>query len=349
MNIRPAPNASRRFWSTVLSGFLYAGMSSSALAQVCQPPVGHAVPFIWPLSGSTDGLNSLDRINSPFGPRIRASTSSYEFHEGIDLAGPNGSEVQIGDPVFAGASGRVSFLTDDAGCSIRIANETNPDPNCTRYYRGGGRIVRLDHGNNLFSLYLHLSRQADGLRTDRVVQVQAGDPVGAIGMTGEHASIPHLHFEVRDGGTSRDCARNALGYLPRTVNLAPVITALSITPAGDTARVSVTIEHDGSACERPDCDLDLNQIVLRVWDRDGTEIADGARAVDFNERMNVAYESPEINGITMVPEPFSRRPEQSAYRLTAVFDALPLIPSGSYEITALDVFLLSASDRVVAP
>src|SRR5260370_10597919 len=95
MNIRPAPNASRRFWSTVLSGFLYAGMSSSALAQVCQPPVGPVVPFTCPLSVSTDGLNDLDRINSPFGPRIRASTSRYQFHEGIVLSGPNGSELQI--------------------------------------------------------------------------------------------------------------------------------------------------------------------------------------------------------------------------------------------------------------
>src|SRR5262249_5422245 len=155
-------------------------------------------------------------------------------------------------------------------------------------YRGGGRIVRLDHGNNLFTLYLHLSRQADSLRIG--VEVQTGETIGAVGMTGEHASIPHLHFEVRDGGTARNCARNALGCLPRTVNLAPTITALSVTAKGDAARVSVTIEHAPNACDRPDCDLDLNQIRLRIWDADGTEILDGARVVNFDERVNVAYE-----------------------------------------------------------
>ena len=338
-----------RSWSGLVC-LLCAGTSSSADAQACpNSPIGTVVPFIWPLSRSPDGLDALDRINSPFGPRIRASTSSYEVHEGIDLAGPYQGEVQIGDPAYAAVGGRVSFLTDDRGCSIRVANQTNPDPNCTRFYAGGGRIVRLDHGNNLYTLYLHLSRQADGLRTDQPVDVQAGDPIGEVGMSGTHAAIPHLHFEVRDGGTSRDCARNALGYLPRTVNLAPVIEAISVVPIADTAQLTVIIQHDPNACSRPDCDLDLNQILLRTLDADGTEIPDGARRVDFDNRINIEYENPTVNGITITPEPFSRRPDESLYRLTVTIDGLPLVPFGSYEITALDLFGLSAVDRAILP
>src|SRR5215472_5981624 len=109
---------------------------------VAVPAAGQPPPMIWPLSGSLDGQMPLDQLNSPFGPRIRASTNSYEFHEGIDLAGPAGNEVRIGDPVLAAADGTASLLTDDAGCVIQRANETAP-PGCTPQYPGGGRIVRL--------------------------------------------------------------------------------------------------------------------------------------------------------------------------------------------------------------
>jgi len=289
----------------------------------------------------------LDRLNSPFGPRIRASTNSYEFHEGIDLAGPAGSEVQIGDPVLAAADGTASLLTDDAGCVIRNANETAP-PGCTPVFPGGGRIVRLDHGGNLYTLYLHLSRQADGLTTvtGRQTVVNAGDRIGEVGMTGMFAAIPHLHFEVRDGAVTRDKAMNPLGYLPRAANQAPVITALSVTPADDTAEVSVTIANAPNACTlAPDCDVDLNQVVLRIRDPGGTEI-DG-RTVDFNARVNVSPDNPEVNDILIDPSPFNRF--DSTYRWTVVFKRVPVVSPGSYQVQAIDVLGLSASSQVTLP
>src|SRR5260370_17861919 len=115
-------------------GFLLIGL-------ICAPAAGQPPSMIWPLSGSPDGQMSLDRLNSPFGPRIRASTNSYEFHEGIDLAGPAGSEVHIGDPVLAAANGISSLLTDDAGCVIRNGNETAP-PGCMPLFPGPARILR---------------------------------------------------------------------------------------------------------------------------------------------------------------------------------------------------------------
>ncbi len=327
-------------WSVILPGFLLLGV-------LCSPARAQVPPFIWPLSGSADGQAPLDGINSPFGPRIRASTASYEFHEGIDLAGPAGSEVVIGTPVLAAADGKASLLTDDAGCVIRVANDTAP-PGCTPVFPGGGRIVRLDHGASLFTLYLHLSRQAEGLTTvpGSETVVNAGNVIGEVGMTGMFASIPHLHFEVRDGGVLRDFAKNALGYLPRTVNQAPVITALSVTPTGGTAEVSVTIENAPDACAlAPDCDLDLNQVVLSIRDAGGTEI--DARMVDFNERVNVARENPEVNNILIDPAPFNRF--DSTYRWTVVFKVLPAISPGSYEVLAIDVAGLSASAATMLP
>jgi len=330
----------RQSLAVPLFGFLILGM-------LCAPAEAQDPTFIWPLSGSPDGSAPLDRMNSPFGPRIRASTSSYEFHEGIDLAGPAGAEVSIGDPVLAAANGTASLLTDDAGCVIRNANETAP-PGCSPVFPGGGRIVRLDHGGRLYTLYLHLSRQADGLTTVPGSQtvVNAGDLIGEVGMTGMFAAIPHLHFEVRDGDVLRDFSKNPLGYLPRPAHQAPVIAALSITPTVDTAEVSVTIENAPDACAlAPDCDLDLNRVVLRIRDAGGTEI--DARTVDFNARLNVARDNPEVNGILMDPERFNRF--DSVYRWKMVFKNLPVISPGSYEVQAIDVLGLSAAGQVTLP
>lgn len=331
----------RRSWPVMLFGFLFMGMLCTPAAEAQGPS------FVWPLSGSTDGSALLDRMNSPFGPRIRASTNSYEFHEGIDLAGPAGVEVKKGDLVLAAANGAASLLTDAAGCVIRNANETAP-PGCTPVFPGGGRIVRLDHGGNLYTLYLHLSRQARGLTTapGHETVVNAGDVIGKVGMTGGHAHFRHLHFEVRDGGVERKFAKNPLGYLPRRVNQAPVITALSITPTGGAAKVSVTIENGRDGCTlAPDCDLDLNQVVLRIRDAGGTEI--DSRTVDFNARLNVASENPEVNNILIDPEPFNRF--DSIYRWKLIFKSLPIVSPGSYEVQAIDVQGLSASREVALP
>jgi hypothetical protein len=208
--------------------------------------------------------------------------------------------------------------------------------------------VRLDHGGNLYTLHLHLSRQAKGLTTvpGRETVVNAGDVIGKVGKTGTFAAIPHLHFEVRDGGVFRDFAKNPLGYLPRRVNQAPIITALSIAPAGGTAKVSVTIENAPDACTRaPDCDLDLNQVVLRIRDAGGTEM--DARTVDFNARLNVAGDNPEVHNILIGPEPFNRF--DSIYRWKMVFKSLPVVSPGSYEVQAIDVLGLSASRQVTLP
>jgi Peptidase family M23 len=330
----------RRSWPVLLFGFLFMGMR-------CAPAEAQGPAFVWPLSRSTDGSALLDRMNSPFGPRIRASTNSYEFHEGIDLAGPAGDEVKIGDPVLAAANGTAGLLTDDAGCVIRNANESAPS-GCMPLFPGGGRIVRLDHGGNLYTLYLHLSRQADGLTTMPGSQtvVNAGGAIGEVGKTGMFAAIPHLHFEVRDGGVIRDFAKNPLGYLPRRVHRAPVITALSITPTGGTAEVSVTIENARDACSlAPDCDLDLNQLVVRIRDAGGTEIE--ARTVDSNARKNVARDNPEVNNIFIASEPFNRF--DSIYRWTMVFKSLPVVSPGSYEVQAIDALGLNASGQVTLP
>ncbi|HXN21924.1 MAG TPA: M23 family metallopeptidase [Candidatus Dormibacteraeota bacterium] len=291
-------------------------------AQPAEPP-----PFLWPLSGSA----VPDVISSPFGPRPRPVTV-YEFHEGIDLPAPEGT------PVFAASTATVHRLTDDAGCRIEIANDTAP-PGCTPIFPRGGRIVALAHGNELYTLYLHLSRQADELVTG--ARVLAGAKIGEVGKTG-NASYFHLHFEVRDGSFFQidRPAKNALGYLQRTRIDAPVVTDLSLTPAGDgTGDVAVVVET-------PPDDLDLNEVRLITRDVGGTVVDD--RRVRLNERENISpdVQQPEVffdDGSSIFLDPTCLALEPSCgdpkpvYRLTVLFKRFPVPPQGSYEALAIDV------------
>jgi len=111
------------------------------------------------------------RITSPFGWR-NISVGGNRFHGGIDLA------VPLGTPVLAARDGVVV----KAGW-------------------GGayGNVVFLEHENGVQTRYAHLSRISV-----RVAEVmRQGDIVGFSGSTGASTG-PHLHFELRLGGTAID-------------------------------------------------------------------------------------------------------------------------------------------------
>lgn len=112
---------------------------------------------------------ALGAITGAFGER-RGSRA----HPGTDFDG------DTGDPVFASGSGTVLHAGGaPAG------------------YSGYGTVVLIDHGNNVTTLYAHLSRTA--VRTGS--PVGAGDVVGAMGTTG-NVTGSHLHFELRLGDRS---------------------------------------------------------------------------------------------------------------------------------------------------
>jgi murein DD-endopeptidase MepM/ murein hydrolase activator NlpD len=102
-----------------------------------------------------------------FGPR------GNRFHSGIDYPGPTG------EPVTAAASGRVTF----AGWSLG----------------GWGRLVTIEHGNGVRTMYAHLSRI--GVRVGQ--RVATGQRIGRLGASGR-ATGPHLQFEVRLRGAAVD-------------------------------------------------------------------------------------------------------------------------------------------------
>ncbi len=109
------------------------------------------------------------RMMSSFGERTDPFSGEGAIHTGVDLSAPMGSVVR------AAADGIVVHA---------------------EWMGGYGRLVVIDHGNGLQTFYGHLSRfeVVTGQETRR------GDIIGRSGASGRVTS-PHLHYEVRMGGT----------------------------------------------------------------------------------------------------------------------------------------------------
>jgi murein DD-endopeptidase MepM/ murein hydrolase activator NlpD len=114
------------------------------------------------------------RVTSGYGMRACPLGGNAHFHRGIDLAAPAGTEV------FAAADGVVVA----AG-----------------YDRILGYFIRLSHAGNWTTLYGHMQRLSATVGT----QVRAGALIGWVGSTGMSTG-PHLHFEMWQGGGTRNPA-----------------------------------------------------------------------------------------------------------------------------------------------
>lgn len=113
-------------------------------------------------------------VTSPFGYRQHPILQSRSFHTGIDIAGA------LGDPIGAFADGTVL----DVG-----------------YNNVYGNYLLLAHGEIYRSFYGHCSK----LLVKEGQTVSIGQTIAEVGTTGLSTG-PHLHFEVRRGGTRLDPA-----------------------------------------------------------------------------------------------------------------------------------------------
>ena len=115
--------------------------------------------FIRPVGGEEPGLG--------FGARRVINGQPRAPHTGVDYSAPTGA------PVFAANAGQVALVAE---------------------YFFPGRLVVLDHGLGLHTLYFHLDRVSvvEGQNVER------GAIIGSVGATGR-ATGPHLHFGVQIG------------------------------------------------------------------------------------------------------------------------------------------------------
>jgi murein DD-endopeptidase MepM/ murein hydrolase activator NlpD len=104
------------------------------------------------------------QLESRFGPRHDPFNHRLAFHTGIDLSAPYMS------PVHATAAGVVAF----AG-----------------YRSDYGKVVEIDHGNGIATVYGHLHRALVSVGQ----RVGERDLIGLLGSSGR-SSGPHVHYEV---------------------------------------------------------------------------------------------------------------------------------------------------------
>lgn len=111
---------------------------------------------------------SYTSITSPFGYRQSPTTGASSYHQGVDL------DTGTGWPVVAAKAGVVTI----AG-----------------YGSAAGNYVKIDHGDGISSIYMHLSSYC--VRAGQIVS--AGQQIGATGATGV-ATGDHLHFGISVNG-----------------------------------------------------------------------------------------------------------------------------------------------------
>ena len=109
-------------------------------------------------------------LSSRFGFREDPFTGKKTFHRGLDFSVPVGSDVR--------ATG--------AGTVVLVQQQ-----------RGLGKVVKVDHGNDVITVYAHL----DQFLVEKGARVARGDILGKSGNSGR-STAPHLHYEIRVGGRS---------------------------------------------------------------------------------------------------------------------------------------------------
>lgn len=128
--------------------------------------------FFW--SGFGLPLKDNRKLSSVFG-EIRKTGDQEIRHYGIDIASPLGTKI--------------------GAINGGVVRKTGVDP----VY---GNMVIVDHGQGIFSMYLHL----DKILVKEGAALKKGALLGTVGQTG-YSTMPHLHLSLKIGNISVDPLR----------------------------------------------------------------------------------------------------------------------------------------------
>lgn len=111
---------------------------------------------------------SYVKMTSPFGMRESPTAGASTYHQGVDLAGPEGT------PIYATRAGRVTVAS---------------------YSGSAGYYVSINHLDGYSSIYMHMTNYVVSAGTT----VSAGQLIGYMGNTGISTGS-HLHFGISKNG-----------------------------------------------------------------------------------------------------------------------------------------------------
>ena len=137
-----------------------AAAAAAAQGSVSTSFVPTASGYIWPVSSHT--------ISSEFGYRTDPINGTTSYHSGLDIAASSGT------PIAAIADGQVAW---------------------SYYSSSAGNWIGIDHGNGVYSVYMHCSLSAVSAGD----VVSQGQTIGYVGSTGRSTG-PHLHLSIRLNG-----------------------------------------------------------------------------------------------------------------------------------------------------
>jgi murein DD-endopeptidase MepM/ murein hydrolase activator NlpD len=109
-------------------------------------------------------------LSSRFGFRKDPFTGKQTFHRGLDFSVPTGTDVRV----TAG------------GTVVGVQQQ-----------RGLGKVIKVDHGNDVVTVYAHL----DKILVKKGTRVERGAVIAKSGNSGR-STAPHLHYEIRVQGRS---------------------------------------------------------------------------------------------------------------------------------------------------
>ena len=112
------------------------------------------------------------RITSHFGYRYHPITQELDFHKGIDVAAPLGTQIH------AAVSGTVTKVGEG---------------------KSSGKYIILSHGNGLTSTYMHCSE----IVAKEGMSIREGEVIAKVGSTGMSTGN-HLHLQLAKDGTVFD-------------------------------------------------------------------------------------------------------------------------------------------------
>lgn len=138
------------------------------------------------------------KVTSPFG--TRTLWGKVQTHKGIDLVGKNSTL----DDIIAIEDGVVTI---------------------SKYSSSAGEYIQIDHGNGVFTRYLHMKKNSRKVSVG--AKVKKGQVLGYMGATGQVTGA-HLHFDITINGEYVDPAPYLEGTktLPINVKTNPRISVL---------------------------------------------------------------------------------------------------------------------------